>query len=138
MTISCFVNKSTTSNSCLKSTKSHQIVKLEHLTQKFENYNFVYQPENLIINEISRHMSILKFKAWLSQNHLGMVAIIGMQKRTCSPSFAKLADKIDGETIMSLLENWSTRELALTTDRKFLLKYHNTIKSYKSIHIWWA
>jgi len=34
---------------------------------------------------------------------------------TCSPNLAKLADKIEGETMISLFENLSTREVASTT-----------------------
>jgi len=41
--------------------------------------------------------------------------------RTCSPNFAKLAERIDGETMISLFENLSTRDEALTTVETFLL-----------------
>ena len=34
--------------------------------------------------------------------------------RTCSPSLAKLAERIDGATMISLLEQRSTREVART------------------------
>ena len=43
-------------------------------------------------------------------------------KRTCSPNLEKLAERMDGETIMSLLEYLSTRADAFTTLGKFLLK----------------
>lgn len=41
------------------------------------------------------------------------------EARTCSPSLAKLADRIDGDTMMSFFENLSTLCVALTdTDRR--------------------
>ena len=38
-----------------------------------------------------------------------------MQNSTCSPSFEKLAERMEGETMMSFFENLSTREVALIT-----------------------
>lgn len=38
----------------------------------------------------------------------------GKMENTCSPSFEKFAERIDGETIMSLFENLSTRADAFT------------------------
>lgn len=37
-----------------------------------------------------------------------------IEECTCSPNFAKLAERIDGETMMSDLENLSTRDVAFT------------------------
>ena len=36
------------------------------------------------------------------------------KNQTCSPNFEKLAERIDGETIISLLEKLSTRDVAFT------------------------
>ena len=41
-------------------------------------------------------------------------------KQTCSPSVAKFVEIIEGETMMSVLENFSTREDAFAVERTFL------------------
>lgn len=44
------------------------------------------------------------------------------ERRTCSPSLAKLAERMEGETMISLLENLSTRAVAFTTPWLLLLQ----------------
>jgi len=41
--------------------------------------------------------------------------------KTCSPNFEKLAERMDGETMISLFENLSTRDEAFTMVEIFLL-----------------
>jgi hypothetical protein len=53
---------------------------------------------------------------------------------TCSPNLEKLADKIEGETMMSLLENLSTREVASTTGI-IALPLHSNQSSHEMVRI---
>ena len=50
---------------------------------------------------------------------------------TCSPNFEKLADKIEGETMISDFENLSTRDVALIVGSVDLLRMKQKIRALR-------
>jgi hypothetical protein len=69
--------------------------------------------ENMSITytaKISLSGNKLNISKVLLQEHI----IVVVQLATCSPSLAKFADRIDGDTMMSSFENLSTRDASTT------------------------